>query len=100
MANNMLSDEETQASIIASQVNTEVKSGVIEIYEDLLRTVWAKIVPTLGTVTVETIMQRAISRTAARHPILNNLSVTDKGFDFSEIKAKLNGEDKEELKNG
>ena len=98
MANDMLQDEEKQASI-ASQVNTEVKSGVIEIYEDLLRTVWAKIVPTLGTVTVETIMQRAISRTAARHPILNNLSVTDKGFDFSEIKAKLNGEDKEELKN-
>ena len=98
MANDMLSGEETQASI-ASQVNTEVKSGVLEIYEDLLRTVWAKIVPTLGTVTVVTIMKRAAGRTAAHHPVLNDLSVTDTGFVFTEIRARLNGEDKEELKN-
>ena len=99
MANNILSNEEKQVSI-ANQVNTEVKSGVIEIYEDLLKTVWAKIVPTLGTVTVVTIMQRAISRAAQRHAVLNDLLVTDAGFDFSAIRTNLNGEDKEELKNG
>lgn len=98
MANDTLSGEETSTSL-AGQVSAEVKSSIIEIYEDLIRTVWAKIVPTLGTVTVVTIMQRAISRTAANHAVLNNLTVTDTGFDFSQIKAKLNGEDKGELKN-
>lgn len=94
----MLSDDEVQASI-ANQVSTEVKSGVIEIYEDLLRTVWAKIVPTLGTVTVVTIMQRAAGRTAARHPVLGELTVSEAGFDFTAIKVKIKQEDKEELKN-
>lgn len=98
MANDIHSGEET-LSTVAGQVSAEVKSSVIEIYEDLIRTVWAKIVPTLGTVTVVTIMQRAISRTAANHPIMNDLSVTDTGFDFTLIKARLNGEDKDELKN-
>lgn len=98
MANDIHSGEET-LSTVAGQVSAEVKSSVIEIYEDLIRTVWAKIVPTLGTVTVVTIMQRAISRTSANHAVLNNLTVNDTGFDFSQIKAKLNGEDKEELKN-
>jgi len=99
MTNDMRSDEQARASV-AGQVNAEIKSSVIEIYEDLLRTVWAKIVPTLGTVTVVTIMQRAISRTAAKHAVLNDLAVNDTGFVFTEIKAKLNGEDREELKNG
>ncbi|MDP1809444.1 MAG: hypothetical protein Q8L35_07915 [Actinomycetota bacterium] len=97
MANDIHSDEETLSSV-AGQVSAEVKSSVIEIYEDLIRTVWAKIVPTLGTVTVATIMQRAISRTAARHPVLNDLTVNDAGFVFTQIKAKLNSEDKDELK--
>lgn len=98
MTNDVRSDEEVRASV-AGQVNAEIKSSVIEIYEDLLRTVWAKIAPTLGVVTVVTIMKRAVSRTAAKHAVLNDLSVNDSGFVFNEIKAKLKGEDKEELKN-
>jgi len=98
MANDIHSGEETLSSV-AGQVSAEVKSSVIEIYEDLIRTVWAKIVPTLGTVTVVTIMQRAISRTAANHPIMNDLEINDSGFVFTQIKAKLNDADKNELKN-
>lgn len=97
MAGDLFSDEEIQASI-ASQVSTEVKAGVIEIYEDLLRTVWAKIVPTLGTVTVVTIMQRAINRTTSKHKVLTGLSVADSGFWLGEIKAKVSIEDKDDLK--
>ncbi len=50
-------------------IESRIKTSVLEIYEDLLRTVWAKIVPTLGTVTVVTIVQRAID-SRPLHPIM------------------------------
>lgn len=99
MARDILQDEEIQASI-ADQVSAEVNNGVIDIYEDLLRTVWAKIVPTLGTVTVVTIMQRAISRTAVKHPCLSDLGVSESGLSFALIRDKIGIEEKDELKNG
>lgn len=99
MTDNIDTSNNTQQSI-SSRVNSGIKNGVIEIYEDLLKTVWAKITPTLGTVTVATIMQRAINRTAGHHPALGYLTVDETGFVFDEIKAKINEEDKDELTNG
>jgi hypothetical protein len=95
MSGSIISD----GTLPADQVSSEVKAGVLEIYEELLGTVWAKIVPTLGTVTVVTIMQRAINRTAARHPAIKLLTLGDSGFSFSAINAGIEAYEKVELKN-
>jgi hypothetical protein len=98
MSGNIISDGECRTSP-AKQIDSEVKAGVLEIYDELLGTVWAKIVPTLGTMTVVTIMQRAISRTGARHPAISHLTLSDAGFSFNAIHGEIAAYDKAELKN-
>jgi len=79
-------------------IESQIKPGVLEIYEDLLRTVWAKIIPTLGTVTVVTIIQRAIERTSKDHQVLTYLTVTDTGLSFDRIRGHLGEEKRTELR--
>ncbi len=79
-------------------IESQIKTSVLEIYEDLLRTVWAKIVPTLGTVTVVTIVQRAIDRTSKEHAVLAYLTVTDAGLSFDKIGEHLGDEERVELR--
>lgn len=80
-------------------VENEIKASVLEIYADLLSTVWAKIMPTLGTVTVVTIVQRAISRTAKNHEVLGSLTVTDAGISFEKLREHIGENQRDELKN-
>jgi hypothetical protein len=82
------------------EVNAEVKKGVVEIYEDLLMTIWFKIVPTLGVVTVVTILKKAVAKIAVNHPFLQDIEINETGISLSKIKAKLSEEDKEQLKVG
>ena len=50
-----------------NQRNLEIKKGialgiraeVADIYEDIFKTIWERITPTLGVITVVTILQRA-----------------------------------------
>lgn len=80
-------------------VEKEIKTGVLDIYEDLLSTVWEKIMPTLGTVTVVTIIQRAIDRTSKSHPVLSRLTVTESGLSFDKMRDHIDDEQRNELKN-
>lgn len=93
-------DSGTDKQALDKIVERELKSGILNIYEDLLMTVWAKILPTLGTVTVVTIIQRAISRTSPNHPSLNNLSVSEAGVSFAKLRETVGDETTDELKNG
>ncbi len=79
-------------------IESRIKNGILEIYEDLFQTVWAKIVPTLGTVTVVTIVQRAIDRTGRDHQVLTYLMVTDAGLSFDRIRERLGDEERTELR--
>ena len=53
------SHEEVEATI-EREVDRGVKVEVIDIYEDILTTIWEKIAPTLGNITVRTIAERAV----------------------------------------
>lgn len=91
-------DADVEAAI-ESSVSAEVKKSVIDIYDDLLGTIWSRILPTLGSVTCTTIMQRAVARTAAHYPVVDHLKVSEAGVSFAEIKARLTSEDKDKLTN-
>lgn len=80
--------EEVEATI-EKEVSIGVKEEVVDIYDELMKTIWSKIVPTLGTVTVVTICERAIFKTAQKHPALKRLKVSDTGVVFTEFKARV-----------
>jgi hypothetical protein len=81
-------------AVIERRVDRGVKTEVIDIYEEVLLAVWAKILPTLGKITVRTIAQRALHLTAQSYPILDSMTVTEDGFDFRSLKERVDERDK------
>jgi hypothetical protein len=79
---------------IERRVDQGVKAEVVDIYEEILVAVWAKILPTLGKITVRTIAQRALHLTAPRYTILDSMTVTDDGFDLRTLKERVDERDK------
>ena len=62
---------------------------VLAIYEDLLQTIWNRLVPTLGRVTVTAILDRSIAATAEHHPFMRAISVTREGLSFQALREQL-----------
>lgn len=85
---------------IEKGVSIGVKEEIVDIYEDLFRTIWDRIMPTLGLVTTATIMERAIYLTRKRFEALEYLEVTDEGLDFSELRERVSEKEKGILKEG
>ncbi|AKG20071.1 hypothetical protein [Calothrix sp. 336/3] len=74
------------------------KEEVLEIYEDLLQTIWNRIMPTLGRVTVTAIMERALVLTAEKYPLIKNLEATAEGVSFEVLRQRLGEEEKPVLR--
>lgn len=70
------------------------KEEVLEIYEDLLKTIWDRIMPTLGRVTVSAIMERALVLTAEKYPLIHHLEVRAEGVSFDVLRQRLGEEEK------
>jgi predicted house-cleaning noncanonical NTP pyrophosphatase (MazG superfamily) len=86
--------------MIEKQVQISVKEEVTDIYEDLLKTVWERVVQTLGVVTVVSIVDRTIFKTGQKYPFINHLEVKKTGISFEKFKEKLSEKDKDFIKDG
>ena len=95
MTSNAIKDEIADAP---DAPEAGILGEVLDIYEDLLSTIWAKIVPTLGAVTVVTIMNRSIRRACSDHPVLETLEISDSGLKFDDIRTKSREVDVDEIK--
>jgi hypothetical protein len=71
---------------------------VIATYEDLLRTIWNRLVPTLGRVTVTAILERSASITAERFPFINALQVSREGISFRLLREQLESQDQNAIR--
>lgn len=78
--------------------NIARKEEVLEIYEDLLQTIWNRIIPTLGRVTVTAIMERALVLTAEKYPLIQHLEATASGVSFETLRQHLGEEEKPVLR--
>ncbi|HEY9671593.1 MAG TPA: hypothetical protein V6D11_09135 [Waterburya sp.] len=78
--------------------NIARKEEVLEIYEDLLQTIWNRIMPTLGRVTVTAIMERALVLTAEKYPLIKHLEATAEGVSFELLRQHLGEEEKPVLR--
>jgi hypothetical protein len=72
---------EVVEKMVAERVMRARREEVLETYEDLLSTIWNRIVPTLGQVTVLAIIKRSLALTEQHHPIISALVVTGEGCD-------------------
>lgn len=72
--------------LVEERVARARKEELLEIYEELLMTIWNRIMPTLGRVTVVAILERALLITAEKYPHLIHLKVRNDGLDFSELR--------------
>ena len=95
MTNKTIKGEITNAPDISEG---GILDEVLDVYEELLRTIWAKIVPTLGAVTVVTIIRRSLQRTCPDHPTLERLDLSDSGFKFDDIRNKSSEVEVDEIK--
>ncbi|NEO78977.1 hypothetical protein [Moorena sp. SIO4G3] len=72
------------------QAKTEArKEEVIDIYEDLLTTIWNRIMPTLGRVTVVSIMERSLALTAEKYPLISYIESSAEGVSFEVFRQKV-----------
>jgi hypothetical protein len=74
------------------------KEEVLEIYEDLLQTIWNRIMPTLGRVTVTAITERALVLTSEKYPLTKQLRLTAEGVSFDILRQHLGEEEKPVLR--
>lgn len=71
--------------VIERRVSQARKEEVLTIYQDLLQTIWNRILPTLGRVTVMVIMERTLAITQKKYPPISHLQVTNHGIVFSDL---------------
>ena len=91
--------EEARAEI-ESRVATGIRENIVDVYEDLFVTIWDKITPTLGAITVATIVERAVRRTAAEHEMIGLLTVNHEGVDFTQLKRVAGEKEQAALREG
>lgn len=68
------------------QLETEADQvELLKIYQDLLQVIWNRILPTVGQVTIMTIMERALVLTKKNYSLINYLHITPQGISFEEL---------------
>jgi hypothetical protein len=69
--------------LVEDWVSRAHQEEILDVYEDLLMTIWNRIVPTLGRVTVMAIVERALVVTTRRYSQIRYVRLLGHGFDFS-----------------
>lgn len=80
--------------IIKKRVDQTRVDELIDIFVDLVQTIWDRIFPTLGRVTIMAIMERALAQTKEHFSIISHLSIESKGVSFKIFREKIATEDR------
>lgn len=75
--------------VLRERLNDARKQEILEIYEELLRTVWDRILPTLGRATVIAITERALVLTREHFPVIEQLKVGPDGLVFDQLRESI-----------
>jgi hypothetical protein len=84
--------------IVEQRIHHARKEEVVVMYEDLLQTIWERLLPTLGRMTVCAIMERSLAMTVERHPFMEQLNVTRDGVDFEVMRERLRDQQHDEVR--
>ena len=84
--------------IIEAQVNQARQEEMLDVYEDLLATIWNRIQPTLGRVTVLTIMERTLSLARDKYSVIDNLQATPEGLNLDVLRQRFEEADRDNVR--
>jgi len=76
-------------NLIKERVSQARKEEMLAVYEDLIQTIWNRILPTLGRVTVIAILERALVLTKVKYPLVGHFQVTPSGVTFDELHQQI-----------
>lgn len=85
---------------IEARIAQARQEEAIEIYKDLLDTIWRRILPTLGRVSVMAITERALMLTAEQYPILKSVQIMPDGVSLQQVSTDGNEADSHALRSG
>ncbi|HVW00107.1 MAG TPA: hypothetical protein VHB77_07200 [Planctomycetaceae bacterium] len=100
---NSASDQDIQQAaerIVQQRVGLARKEEVIAVYNDLIQTIWDRLTPTLGRVTVAAIMERSLAATVERYRFMRNLRVTREGMTFDALREHLDDQERDSIRDG
>jgi len=92
------SGHEVADKVLNERIRQARKGEVLEIYEELLQTVWDRILPTLGQVTTMAIMGRAIVLTKESFAIVDRLEVSSEGLSFDDLRDSMSESEQEVIR--
>lgn len=73
---------------------------IVDIYTELLETIWSKTSTIVGSTTVATLLETALFEVTPRYPFLESLQVSPAGLDLSGFSSGLEGLSSEEIRSG
>lgn len=85
---------------VEERITQARKEELLEIYDDLLKTIWNRILPTLGRVTVMAIMERALALTEETYPLVGYLQVTSEGVTFRVLSQNVEDQHSNSIREG
>lgn len=90
--------KEAAERLVEQRIHHARKEEVVVMYEDLLQTIWERLLPTLGRMTVCAIMERSLALTSERHAFMQQLKVTRDGVDFEQLRERLRDQDHDHVR--
>jgi hypothetical protein len=86
--------------IVQQRVGLARKEEVIAVYHDLVQTIWDRLTPTLGRVTVAAIMERSLAATIEHYQFMSSLRVTREGVSFDALREHLDDQERDSIRDG
>ena len=86
--------------IVQQRVGLARKEEVIAVYHDLVQTIWDRLTPTLGRVTVAAIMERSLAATIEHYPFMSTLQVAREGVSFDALREHLDDQERDSIRDG
>jgi hypothetical protein len=98
--NDQISGHAAIERLVEERIAQARKEELLEIYDDLLKTIWNRILPTLGRVTVMAIMERALALTEESYPLIGKLQVNTEGVSFRSLSQSMKGKESQVIREG
>ena len=86
--------------LVAQRIGEVRREEIITTYQDLIDSIWRRLESTLGQVTVAILMDRALTETTDRYPLLDVLEVGRSGLNLAVLEQKISllGETEDEAR--
>ena len=91
-------NQQVVEQLIEERVSRARSEEVIGIYEDLLQTIWSRILPTLGRVTLTAIIERSLVITKESHALIGHIHVTIEGISFDVLREQMDDKERDFLR--